>query len=326
MKVLVTGALGNVGLATLDALLREGHDIVATDLESRRARTLASGLDDRIRVVWGDITDPGALRAALEGVEAVVHLAGIVPPYVERAVDLARRVNVGATRSLIAQMEASPTAKRLVFASSLGVFGDAQDREPPLRIDAPLAPADEYGHHKVVCEQAIRESRLDWSILRLAAVTPLRLQAQDPSIMFAFSPDARFEFLHPADAGTVFARAVACRDAIGKILHIGGGEKCRMTYCEFINQLMGAIGIGPVPTEAFARTEVPRFFGDWVDTEESQRLLQYQTRGLREQLEDMRREFGALVPLIRLMRPLATWYVIRSSPYLKENRRRAGAS
>ena len=322
MKVLVTGALGNVGYSTLEALLVEGHDVVALELESRRARKLASGLDDRVRVVWGDITDPESLRGALEGVDGVVHLAGILPPYVDRAPDLARRVNVDATLDLIAQMEASPTARRLVFASSQGVFGDLQDREPPLRVDAPVSPTDDYGRHKVACEQAIRESRLQWSILRLAAVTPIHLQAKDPTIMFDFSPDARFEFLHPADAGTAFARAVACEEAVGKTLNIAGGEKCRMNYYDFISDLMGAIGIGPLPTEAFARTEVPRFFGDWVDTDESQRLLRYQTRGLGEQLEDMRKDFGALVPLIRLVRPLATWFVTRRSRHWKANRRK----
>lgn len=321
MKVLLTGALGNVGLSTLHALRIEGHDVVAFELESRRARKLASGLDGAVRVVWGDVTDPESVRGALEGVNAVVHLAGIVPPYVERAPDLARRVNVDATLGLIAQMVASPTAKRLVFASSQGVFGDVQNREPPLRVDMPVSPTDEYGRHKVVCEEAIRASELQWSILRLAAVTPIHLQAQDPSIMFAFSANARFEFLHPADAGTAFARAVRCQAAIGKTLNIAGGEKCRMTYSDFINALMNAIGIGPIPIAAFARAEVPRFFGDWVDTEESQRLLQYQTRGLAEQLQDMKDDFGALAPLIRMLRPVATWYVTRSSPYLKENRR-----
>ena len=43
MKVLLTGALGNIDLPTLEALLAEGHDIVAFDLESRRARKLAPG-------------------------------------------------------------------------------------------------------------------------------------------------------------------------------------------------------------------------------------------------------------------------------------------
>jgi hypothetical protein len=155
----------------------------------------------------------------------------------------------------------------------------------------------------------------------LAAVTPIHLQAQDPSIMFEFSPDARFEFLHPADAGTAFARAVACEESIGKTLYIAGGASCRMTYYDFIEALMSAIAIGPIPVDAFVRAKPPRFFGDWVDTEESQRLLQYQKRGLDEQLEDMKKEFGMLLPLIRVVRPLATWFVVRSSAYLKGNRR-----
>ena len=94
-----------------------------------------------------------------------------------------------------------------------------------------------------------------------------------------------------------------------------------MTYYAFTNALMGAIGIGPIPVDAFVRAKPARFFGDWVDTEESQRLLQYQKRGLDEQLEDMKKDFGKLVPVIRLVRPIATWFVTRSSAHLKENRR-----
>jgi nucleoside-diphosphate-sugar epimerase len=322
MKVLLTGALGNVGSATVDALLEEGHDVVAFDLESAKTRKLAARLDPRVQVRWGDITDPASVRAALAGVDAVVHLAAILNP--ESAPDLARRVNVGATQSLIALMEASATARRLIFASSLGIFGDRQDREPLLRVETPVSPTDEYGRHKVACEEAVRQSRLEWSILRLAAVSPIRLDgfAYDPRIMFEFSPDARLEFIHPADAGTAFARAVACREAIGKILNIGGGEKCRTTHRAFCNELMSAIGIGSLPIEAFVRSDVRRFFGDWVDTEESQRLLQYQKRGLSELKADMRRDLGAIVPLIRLLRPLVTWYVVRGSRHLKKNRRR----
>jgi hypothetical protein len=156
-------------------------------------------------------------------------------------------------------------------------------------------------------------------------VSPIHLQRQDPSIMFEFSPDARCEFLHPTDAGTAFARAVACEESIGATLFIAGGADCRMTYYEFTNALMGAIGIGPISIDAFVRTGPPRFSGDWVDTEASQRLLQYQKRGLDDQLDDMKQDFGMLVPLIRLVRPLATWFVARTSAHLKENRRRDSA-
>jgi nucleoside-diphosphate-sugar epimerase len=321
MKVLVTGALGNLGVHTLHALLAEGHDPVAFDLESKATRKRAGRLGARVRVHWGDVTDPASICAALDGVDAVVHLAAILTP--EKAPDLARRVNVDATRDLIGQMEASATTRRLVFASSQGIFGDVQDREPPLRVDTPVSPTDEYGRHKVACEAAVRESRLEWSILRLAAAPPIRLigYAHDPFVLFEFSPEARFEYVHPADAGTAFARAVACAQAIGKVLYIGGGEQCRLTHRAFCNELMEAMGIGSLPAEAFVRTAVPRFFGDWLDTEESERLLRYQRRGLRELKADMRKDLGAVVALIRLLRPVATWFLLRGSPYLRENRR-----
>jgi nucleoside-diphosphate-sugar epimerase len=323
MKVLLTGALGNIGEYTVAALLEEGHEVLAFDLESPRTRKVAAGLDPRVRLVWGDITDPAALGVVLEGVEAVVHLAAHLAP--EKAPDLARRVNVAATRTLIALMEASPTARRLVFASSQGIFGDVQDREPPLRVDTPVSPTDEYGRHKIACEQAIQQSRLKWTILRLAVAPPTRLIgfSHDPSKAFEFSADGRIEFIHPADAGTAFARAVACEEAAYKILYIGGGEKCRMRNLQFTNELMNAIGIGPLPAEAFVRTEVPRFSGDWVDTEESQRLLHYQTRGFDALKADMRRNLGLIAPLIRLLRPVVTWGLLRRSPYLRQNRRTA---
>jgi nucleoside-diphosphate-sugar epimerase len=324
MQVLLTGALGNIGEHTVAALLSEGHDVVAFDLASPRARKVAARLDPRARVIWGDITDPASLGAALEGVDAVVHLAAMIAA--EQAPDLARRVNVDATRNLIQQMEASATAKRLVFASSQAIFGDVQDREPPLRIDTPVSPTNDYGRHKLECEQAIRQSRLRWSILRLSVIPPTRLRGYpyDPRQMFEFSADARFEFAHPADAATAFARAVACEGAIGRILYIGGGESCQTTHGEFSNALMAGLGIGPIPEDAFVRTGIPRLLGDWVDTEESQRLLKYQRHGLAEYQADMRKDLGALVPLIRLLRPVATWFLVRGSPYLKENRRVRG--
>ena len=326
MKVLLTGALGNIGEYTVAALLEEGHEVIAFDLESPRTRKVASTLDPRVRLVWGDITHPAALGAALGGVDAVVHLAAHL--LAEKAPDLARRVNVDATRNLIALMEASPTARRLVFASSHGIFGDVQDREPPLRTDTPFSPTNEYGRHKIACEEAIRQSSLKWTILRLAVAPPTRLigYSHDPSQAFEFSADGRIEFVHPADAGTAFARAVACEEASFGILYIGGGKKCQMRNHAFTNELMSGIGIGFIPAEAFVRTRVPRFYGDWVDTGESQRLLHYQKRGLADLKADMRRNLGAIAPLIRLLRPVVTWGLLRSSPYLKENRRTGAGS
>ena len=49
-----------------------------------------------MRIVWGDITDPDRLRRALDGVDAVIHLAAIIPAAADRVPELARKVNVDA--------------------------------------------------------------------------------------------------------------------------------------------------------------------------------------------------------------------------------------
>ncbi len=322
MKVLLTGALGNVGEYTLKSLLDEGHDVVTFELLTAVAQRRAAKLSDRVQITWGNITDPSSLRDALNGVEAVIHLAGMVPPNVDKNVAVSTKVNVGGTKLLIELMEASKTAKRLVFASSVGVFGDVQNREPPLRLETPVSPTDEYGRQKVACENAIRSSSLQWTILRLGAAVPTRILGShyDPRAGFEISADARIEFIHPADAGVAFARAVGCSEAVGKIMYVGGGKRCQMIALPFYNTLMYPIGIGPLPPEAFAKAHHPRFTGDWLDTDESQRLLQYQSRGLDELKEDLKRGLGGIVLVIRMLRPIATWFYVRSSPYVKTNR------
>jgi hypothetical protein len=84
---------------------------------------------------------------------------------------------------------------------------------------------------------------------------------------------------------------------------------------------MDSIGIGPIPTEAFVKAETRRFTGDWLDTDESERLLRYQKRGIDELKTDFARNLGWVVPLMRLLRPLLTWGMLRGSPYLAQNRR-----
>lgn len=325
MKVLLTGALGNIGEYTLRSLLEEGHEVIAFELDSPATRKRVAKLDGRVTVVWGDITNLSSVGAAVSGVDAVIHLAGMVPPNVARNPELARRVNVEGTRNLITLMEASAKAKRLIFASSIGVFGDVQDRYPPLRADTPVSPTDDYGRHKVDCEIAIGQSTLKWTILRLGAAVPTRLIGThyDPRAGFDISANSRIEFVHPADAGLAFARAVSCDEAVGKVLYVGGGKNCQMITAPFYNRLMDGIGIGPLPPEVFVRSNPPRFTGDWMDTEESQRLLRYQTRDLEDLITDMRKGLGLLAPVVRLLRPIVTYFYVRSSPYLKENRRRS---
>ena len=80
MKILLTGPFGNVGSHAIPELLREGHALRCFDLDRPSTRRVAKEHGRRIETVWGDVRDPRALARAAEGVEAVIHLAAMIPP------------------------------------------------------------------------------------------------------------------------------------------------------------------------------------------------------------------------------------------------------
>jgi nucleoside-diphosphate-sugar epimerase len=159
-SVLVTGAFGNIGSRTVRHLLAAGHRVVAVDLQTRKTAALAASFGGGLEVVWGNICDPSLWPRALSGIDAVVHLAAIIPPATDRNPELATAVNQTATIELVKQMEASPTAKRLIFASSMVVAGHEQHRRtPPLTVDDEPQPTDLYGRTKTECERAFARAR-----------------------------------------------------------------------------------------------------------------------------------------------------------------------
>jgi nucleoside-diphosphate-sugar epimerase len=167
LRVLVTGAGGFIGRVLVARLLGAGLNgrrvdrVVAADMA-------LDGLPDesRVQAVRGSIADAGVLEQALaEPVEAVFHLASVPGGAAEKAPDLARRVNLDATVRLLellrAQAEATGTVARLVFASTVAVYGEAL----PAAVDEDTrcAPALSYGAHKLAAEILIADAaRRGW--------------------------------------------------------------------------------------------------------------------------------------------------------------------
>jgi len=316
--VLVTGAFGRVGARTVSHLLEAGHRVIALDLRSNKAERLAARADSRVETVWADICDAGIWPGLLARVDAVVHLAAIIPPVVDRFPERAIAVNEAATAALVRAMEQSPRARRLVFASSMVVAGHRQDlRTPPLRADEPPQPDNLYAQTKVAAETAIRNSSLRWSILRLGVVCPVEFSLQDAGnldAMFDASAVGRFECVHEDDAGLAFAAAVDCEEATGRTLYIGGGPSCQTTVLEFYNRMFGCMGIGPFGA-GILRSGAPYFSGDWLDTQESQRLLGFQRHGIDDILVALKRNIGWLRFPLRLLSPLLVRVLSARSPH-----------
>lgn len=133
-RVLVTGAAGRIG-ATVTDRLAERWEVVATDLAGSRCREL-------------DVTDPVACRAAFEGVDAVVHLAGVPDP--EAPWDDLLPSNVVGVHS-VAEAAVAAGVRRLVLASSLQAVS-AYPADLQVRADDAPRPANLYGATKAWAE------------------------------------------------------------------------------------------------------------------------------------------------------------------------------
>lgn len=314
MKVLLTGAFGNIGTNAVKHLLAQGHDVRCFDVRNERNERAALKLRDRIDVAWGDIRNADDIAKAAEDREVVIHLAFIIPVESEVNPELSREINVGGTTNLLNAMKTASPQPKIVFASSCTVFGPTQDQPPPRKVTDPVNPTINYTQHKVECEEMIKGSGLDWTILRFGAVPPVELKF-NPMVFF-LSPDSRMEFVHSKDVGLALANAVSCDGVWGKILLIGGGAKNQMYYRDYIAGSMQASGIGRFPDEAFG--SIPSSM-DWLDTEESQRLLSYQEHTYEDFLRDRKASLGLKRYLIRLARPIVRRKWLKHSPFYQAN-------
>lgn len=154
--MLVTGGAGYVGAEVTAALLEAGRAVRVLDSLLHNQRGVADMLEERgAEVRIADIRDAEARRAALEGAEAVVHLAAIVgDPACARDPELAREINVEATRALVEDAGAAGVA-HLVFASTCSNYGRMADPETPVDEEAPLAPVSLYAEQKVEIEKML---------------------------------------------------------------------------------------------------------------------------------------------------------------------------
>jgi UDP-glucose 4-epimerase len=150
-KVLVTGGAGYIGAHVAAELLKSGYGIRIYDDFSNG---LHRRVDGKFRdIVDGDMLDRVKLLAALDGIDAVIHLAA--KKAVEESVKDPLKYyenNVGGTLNLLGAM-AAKGVKQLVYSSSAAVYSP-NDKEAVLE-DDPTAPLSPYGASKLLAEQLI---------------------------------------------------------------------------------------------------------------------------------------------------------------------------
>jgi len=248
----VTGGAGFIGSNLVGELTRRGAAVRVFDNFVTGARANLDGLD--VEVIEGDLTDPAAVRRAMERVDIVFHLGALgsatrsfVDPAATHATNATGTVNV-----LLAARERC--VARLVYASSSSVYGPVDVM--PMVESMPTRPISPYGASKLAAESSVvafhRSFGLPAVALRFfnvygprqrpdseyAAVVPRFLTAAlagRPLRIYGDGDQIRdFTFVDDVVAANL-AAATAPSKALGRVFNIVGGDPCT------VNELARAV-------------------------------------------------------------------------------------
>ena len=279
-EILITGGAGNFGRGLAEALRRQGHALRILDLPSCDFSTFDSW--ENTRVLPGDIMDTDSLKQALQGVDWLFHLAAILPPAAEVDRERTFRINVEGTRSVMEACSSLSEPPRLVFASSISVYGDTTGTTDLIGPDHPVAPIDIYAESKAVSERDLKASALPYVNLRISAISiPAFLDPPEP---WPFQAGQRIELVALSDLVTAMVSLVGVEEALGRTLIIAGGPTWRVTGEEYVRR-WGEIM--EIPFEEMAFLDRPGWL-NWYDTTESQALLGYQQTTLDDFFEQLK--------------------------------------
>jgi nucleoside-diphosphate-sugar epimerase len=273
MKILITGGAGNIGRELTRRFIAEGNEVVIFDIPQANFEglyppaTRIEGLKG-LTIVKGSVTDADAVEAAVKGVDAVIHLAALMPDFcTERQETML--VNVGGTKAVLDALDRQGRDVNFVYASSVSIYGWTLDETQPIKIDHRLEATDLYAESKIAAEKVIMGSNIPNVILRLSGVVIPRFYDPNP---WQFLKHQRVEFVARDDVITALYNSAVTQKARNKIINVAGGGRWRMIGGQWAEKHMEAIGFSAEDAEY---SEQPGWF-DWYDTEEGQAVLEYQ--------------------------------------------------
>ena len=242
--MLVTGANGFVGSHLVEGLLERGHRVRGLVRRTSDLRWL-EGLD--LEVVFGEVTDPATLPAAVRDIEVIYHVAGVTRA---RRPENYRKVNHGGTVKLLkACREHAPGLARFVLVSSQAAAGPAEAGCLSREGD-PFRPVSEYGRSKLMAEQAAAGfmDQLPIVIVRPPAIYGprdadfliyFRILKRHLRPLLGFR-ERRLSLCHVGDVAAGIILAGESDRSPGQIYFLSGGET---TWDELTGIMAGALGV-----------------------------------------------------------------------------------
>jgi UDP-glucose 4-epimerase len=272
-KILITGGAGSFGRTLAASLRQQGRSLRIFDLPQCSFDIFQDW--ENAEIYPGNILDLSTLKEAVKGVDLVYHLAAILPPASEEDRSRTFRVNVQGTENLLAACLSSGRNPRIIFASSVSVYGDTSGFTGLIGPDYPVNPNDWYAESKVEAEQFLAASPLPLANLRISGIViPAFLDPPEP---WPFMRRQRIELLALSDLiEAMTALAVGREEAFGETLLLAGGPAWQVTGEEYVTRWGKIMDI---PLEEMAFMERPGWL-NWYDTKASEALLGYQKTSL----------------------------------------------
>lgn len=256
--VLVTGATGFVGSHVMEVSRGQPFRLRAlVRKEADAARLKREGVE----VVRGSLEDPGALREAASGADAVLHLAAATKA---RSFEEYEQANAAGTLAMIeAILAGSPSPRRLIYLSSLAAVGPSYDGLPVTRDTAPR-PLTAYGRTKLAGEQACAAAgeMLEVAILRAPAVYGPRdrdvfeffRMAKRGLVVVPGGGARRLQMVHAADLARALVLSATAEGTTG-VYHVAEARSYEME--EMARMVGSAVG---------GRARILKLPGAWIAT------------------------------------------------------------
>ena len=322
MKVLITGAFGNLGLSTLENLLKTPHEITTLDLPSFITKKIAKKLKRKRKLItrWGSVTDLHVVEEVVKNQNCIIHFAGVTPPFTEKNPDLAYKINVEGTKYIIKTALAQTIPPKIIYPSSISIYGSQPPSYENRTSQHPINPSDVYTNNKAEAERIIIESGLPWIIFRITAAPSISILKNDLNLLYNIPMEQKIEFVHTKDIGLAIANVVSLGIS-KKILLLGGGKNSQYVNREFVKKLLNVLGIGMLPEEVFKKPikDNDWYYTNWMNSEESEELLKYQKHSFDDYLAEIKNKTKFLRLFLKMFKPIVRKVLINQSPFYKEN-------
>ncbi len=324
-KILITGGSGTVGKEVVKQFYewRDLFEINVFDVETKRTKQFYKKYRQEINVFYGDLREKKDVAKVCSDLNAVIHLAAIIPPLADENPALAEAVNVGGTKNLIECIEEQSPKAKFVYSSSVSVYGD-RIKNPWIKVGDPLTPSDrdEYALTKIKCEQMLQESRLDWTIYRLGAIMSTENNRPIPT-MFHMPLNTKMEICSPEDTGRAFVKTLDLFDHVkGRVFNLGGGEKCRLEYIDFLRRSFNHFGLGKVNFNEYAFARKNFHCGFYADGDELNNILDFRRDTVDDYFEMLRKSVSPVQKFFtKLFRRVIKYFIQKMSEPLEAIRR-----